>query len=852
MAMLACIGTAQAQQISVEDAQTIAQQWLTRGEKNVRVKMAAQPVRLAHTMKSTADDATNLYVFNRTGDGFVIIAGDERVGSQILGFSDEGEFNPDYMPDALRDLMCEYNGQIDLIKQNEPEVSHNGRGPKMADWDGTIRPQFHDVHGGKGPLLTTYWVQDAPYNWEVARQIAGVENPEGMTKAELDKALAPPTGCVITALCQIMNYHKWPVKGTGSYSYKEYRGAHSNYTTGTDISSNFSDHTYDWAHMRDEYEGIYSENEQDKASGKYNKTEGNAVALLMYDVGVSLNTRYGHNKESAGKDKDGKDIGRNVKGTGGREYDITTSLVKYFGYASTLKAVARGNISGQSTSNYTDAEWEAMLVNEIDNNRPVFMTGAYADNHESHAYVCDGYAYGNKDDKLYFHVNWGWGEYGNGPDDDEHHYMFNGYFLSTAFTYHTPYYPEGDKDYKEYEWAYKQYAIIGIQPDKGDYWYDWTNYADNARGTGGTYNHTQQQAFTNKEIILCNVYGRLSKDGKYREIKVGDWGKGYYSTNGVEAHFIINNETGEVVTPRFYTGYTYKDTGKKVYASSPEESPKYNSSWTPSVKVNQTPCDWKGQYGFVSQEGVFVKALTLNLGYCYEMIDATTKKATYTGWSETAPDVLKLQPLQYTTTVSSANIATLCLDYNAWLPLKTSQPTDRINAYYVTDNNDGTVKLNKLAGSIIPQGVPVIIQAEEGDWWFQESVTDEPTDVIEGNLLKGTIDAHKFTDAELDNVYFLQVRDSSPVFNKAKLSGTDPDMTDADMTIAAHKAWLEYPTSSASGTPNQLTIDGFTTDIQRLIDDADMGSAKRYNLAGQQVGNDYHGIVIVNGKKYLR
>ena len=100
----------------------------------------------------------------------------------------------------------------------------------------------------------------------------------------------------------------------------------------------------------------------------------------MYDVGVSLNTRYGHNKESAGKDKNGKDLGPNVKGTGGSEYDITTALVKYFGYASTVKARARGNISGQSTSNYTDAEWEAMLVNEIDNNRPVFMTGANADN----------------------------------------------------------------------------------------------------------------------------------------------------------------------------------------------------------------------------------------------------------------------------------------------------------------------------------------------------------------------------------------------------------------------------------------------------------------------------------------
>ncbi|MBQ0104161.1 MAG: C10 family peptidase [Prevotellaceae bacterium] len=835
MAMLALSSTAQAQQISMEDAQTIAQQWLTRGEKNSNVKLAAHPVTLAHTMKSATDNATNIYVFNRDKHGFVIIAGDERVERQILGFCDDGEFNPDIMPDALRDLMGAYNEQIDIIKKVEPEVSHNGKGPKMS-WDGQIRPQFHDVHGGKGPLLTTYWIQDSPYNWEVARKIAGVQNPEGMTETELDGKKVPPTGCVITALAQIMNYHEWPVKGTGSFTYKEYRGCHSDPDNGTDISSNFSEHTYDWAHMRDEYEGTYSSNAADGTKGIYNKVEGNAVAQLMYDIGVSLRTRYGRNAtHNSGKES--------FSGTGGSEYDITTALVKYFGYASTVKARARGNISGQSTSNYTDKEWEEMLVNEIDNNRPVFMTGAKADNSESHAYVCDGYAYGNNDNKLYFHVNWGWGKYGNGPDDDEHHYMFNGYFLSTAFTYHTPYYPEGDKDYKEYEWAYKQYAIIGIQPDKGDYWYDWTNYADNARGMGGTYKHTEKQPYTNKDVTLQDVYGRLSRDGKYREIKVGDWGKGPYSTNGVEAHFIIDNETGEVVTHRFYTGWDYQ--GQKIYASSPEESPLYNSYWTPSqrTKSKLETCDWKGQYGFVSQDGVFVKALTLNIGYYYEKIDSE-KRTSYSVWNTTtAPDVLKLQPLQYTTTVSSANIATLCLDYNAWLPLKSE--TDRIKAYYVTDNKDGTVKFNKLEGSIIPQGVPVIIQAEEGDWWFQESVTDEPTDVIKGNLLKGTIDAHQFTDEELRNVYFLQVRDSSPVFLKAKKNSDS-----AKMTIGAHKAWLEY--DGGTNAPTQLLTDGFASDIQRLIDDADMGNAKRYNLAGQQVGNSYHGIIIVNGKKYLR
>lgn len=839
MAMLACIGTAQAQQISVEDAQTIAQQWLTRGEKNARVKMAAQPVRLAHTMKSTADDATNLYVFNRTGDGFVIIAGDERVGSQILGFSDEGEFNPDYMPDALRDLMCEYNEQIDVIKKIEPEVSHNGRGPKQATSSDIKYPQFHGVTDVHGPLLTTFWVQAAPYNWEIARKIAGVENPEGMTKADLDAKKVPPTGCVITALSQIMNYHKWPEKGTGSFSYIDYRGVHSHPTNGTTISSNFADHTYDWEHMRNAYEGTYEANAGYGIKDKYNKAEGNAVAQLMYDVGVSLRTRYGRNATY----NNGED---SFSGTGGREYDVATSLVKYFGYASTVKAVARGN-KGSNTSdsqnNYTDEEWEKMLMDEIDGGRPVFMCGANKKNDESHAYVCDGYAYGLTEDRLlYFHVNWGWGQYGTGTEagDEKHLYMYNGYFRSTAFTYHSCY----DQN-TIHEYAYKQYAIIGIQPDKGDYWGDWTA-ADYAKyNYGYAYGSTQP---VEKEVF---VQKRTSKDGRYTDIYINNWGtntstfsSGY---NDKEAHFIIDNNSQvgntnkkEVSVLPFETGKIKSSSPSGPYiASTPGNSIKYNSD-----DLQKSVLEDK----YFSTYDPETNTLTLNLLYTVSYNRDSDKDWTTLVYG-VYQDKLTLPFTSYELNVSDANLATLYLGYNAQLP-------SGVTAYYVTDAGNRHVKLVKISDDVIRNNTGVIIQAEKGNYTFDETST--AADKLSGNLLNGTTTEKTFSLIELNNpgfpgdqdgyhVYFLQVRDYLPAFVPAKLNGNADEMT-----IAAHKAWLEYPTSSASGTPNQLTIDGFTTDIQRLIDDADMGSAKRYNLAGQQVGNDYHGIVIVNGKKYLR
>ena len=609
-------GDCLAQEIDSDDALQIARQWFGRGHRSLKMSDGeAEDISLAHTELSAEDSKANVYVFT-TDRSFVIVAGDECVENPILGFSDEGGFSAEGMPDAIKWLLGEYSQQIDVVKVAEGEEVRAKRMNLKKDvpWDG-YHHEFQDVIdiNDGGPLIKTFWQQDAPYNWDIGDSIG---NTNGVVCA---------TGCAATALAQIINYHKWPVTGTGSHTYRDYNGMYSDKTNGTLITSDFYKHTYDWDHMRIEYEGTYEENAPDNTADKYNKREGDAVAMLMYDCGVAIDMRYGHHSTTN-------------TSSGGKEYLVANALVNYFGYASSVTAKARGNLSTAGTTpNYTDEEWEAMLKAEIDGKRPVFMVGQAADGQSSHAYVCDGYGYGHGTDYyeepnvgvLYFHINWGWGAL-------RYQWTYNGYFRSTVFKYHS-----ANKDnagnYPLHDYNYKQYAVIGIQPDYGDYWNEWVDYGN------CEYDYSAFIKYKND----VHVKGRLSRDGKFRELEIDNWGNGLgYIKGKPKMTCVINNTTGEVVTPPFNTGYVYSKDGveHEMYAASPEASIGY-SNWTKeSLSKRDNPCDFQGRYDFEN------KKLTLNLAYYYYT-------DYYKQWSGgTYANTLQLPTLSYTLHVSFFNI----------------------------------------------------------------------------------------------------------------------------------------------------------------------------------------------------
>ena len=330
---MASVCSVQAAQVDVSEARQVAAKFFAASP----AKFAAQNVqlRLAYTA-----EANRFYIFDRNqARGFVIVAGDDRL-PQVLGYSDTGYFNSGNIPISMQDWMAEMNREIAFIQSHKDAVVHQPI-KRMTPVE---------------PLMTTLWDQDWPYNNLCPTYTAG------------DTALRAVTGCVATAMTQIMNYHQWPLQGTGSHTYN----CNVNDTDPTTLSADFSQSFYEWDKMLD----YYDENSSEESCY--------AVAKLMSDAGISINMGYGSS-------------------SGAQETAVLSALTNYFGYSDRHYLLQRDLFSAD--------EWDQLLFEELSAGRPILYCGyAIAQGQMSgHAFVFDGF-----DDRGYFHVNWGWGGAGDG------------------------------------------------------------------------------------------------------------------------------------------------------------------------------------------------------------------------------------------------------------------------------------------------------------------------------------------------------------------------------------------------------------------------------------------------------
>ncbi len=334
IALGACMFGANAAQLTPEEA-------LNRLESEsgiVRKISATGKPRLAYT--AATGSVNQFYVFNNSGNnGFTVVSADDCI-TPLLGYSDESEFDPDNMPDNMKAWLDSYQQQIEWAIANN--ISSND----------IIKAKREEIT----PLVKTKWNQTAPYN-----NLCPVYNGSKCA-----------SGCVATAMAQIMKYHEWPVKGKGTHSY-----LCTNSTIGMNfgtLSMNFGNTTFDWDNMTDRYNSSSTQAEED------------AVATLMYACGISVDMAYGPS-------------------SGASSSKPVTSFVKYFDYDAGTTYYLRDYFSGSA--------WEEMIYNELAAKRPVMYDGVTG-KMEGHEFVCDGYRDG------YFHINWGWGG------------LSDGYFLLSA------------------------------------------------------------------------------------------------------------------------------------------------------------------------------------------------------------------------------------------------------------------------------------------------------------------------------------------------------------------------------------------------------------------------------------
>lgn len=353
------------QDISVEQAMENALTFNTW--HRVQGKGQSNMLSLAYVPSINDNGNSEYYVFNYEGDnGFVIMSGSSKTAT-VLGYSDHGHFDYLQAPTNMKGMLENYATEIKSFSSATNQTCYAA--PIVQS---SIRPSI-------APLLgETRWGQDAPYNGLCTNKSV--------------------TGCVATAMAQVMYYYKWPKQGNGSNQYNDKFGLES---------ADFSQSVYDWDNMLPFY---------DESSTQVQK---DAVAKLMNDVGISVNTQYA------------------TTSTAYTAY-VASALKKYFGYDNTAKRLMR--------SCYSRDEWDDILYTELQEGRPIVFEGRSNDG--GHCFLLDGYG---KD--RYYHINWGWDG------------MCNGYFLLTALLPSNQ--GTGGSSMGNGYSAY-QAATIGIQPKKDD------------------------------------------------------------------------------------------------------------------------------------------------------------------------------------------------------------------------------------------------------------------------------------------------------------------------------------------------------------------------------------------------
>ncbi len=290
------------------------------------------------------------YVFNvRDGEGFVIVAGDDRV-KPILAYSTSGQYDPQNISEGFAFTLNSFREEIQYVREHNLSATPD----IVAEWK-SVNETGSLNRGGQtrvvvDELCQTLWNQNFPWNSQCP------EDPEGNGGHVY-------AGCVATAMGQVMKFWEWPQTGTGSYSYQPQGYAQQ--------SANFGETEYHFELMPNVLDSTSTEEE-------YFET-----AQLLHHLGISVDMMYSPN------------------GSGAYSDVVPNALRGYFRYNCDDHLT---NYGGGWWGGYSNQEWAQMLKDGgLDEHIPLYYSGQDDSGAGGHAFVCDGY-----DENDYFHFNWGW------------------------------------------------------------------------------------------------------------------------------------------------------------------------------------------------------------------------------------------------------------------------------------------------------------------------------------------------------------------------------------------------------------------------------------------------------------
>lgn len=329
------------QKVDIDIAKKVAANFFFEKCINNSVKMEYKDVKITNSRTFKKNGITLYYIFDISNVGYVIVSANSAV-FPVIGYSTEHIYLSDNQPPAYQYWLKEYEKQIIFAYDNNQIATE----AVISSWN-----KYSDFNASSllmkatitsvSPLLSTKWNQDKYYNGRCPKDNAGPGQ----------RAYA---GCVPTAMGQVMNYYRWPLNGTGSYTYLD-----STYGTQT---ADFANTLYNWDEMPVQLNNFDS-----------------SLAILLYHLGVSVDLKYG------------------AGGSGMYNHKAAYSLRTYFKYSPETQYMYRDTT--------LHLNWKQIVKKHLDRKMPLYYAGWSDTIYVSgHAFVCDGYS-----DTTFFHFNWGWG-----------------------------------------------------------------------------------------------------------------------------------------------------------------------------------------------------------------------------------------------------------------------------------------------------------------------------------------------------------------------------------------------------------------------------------------------------------
>lgn len=292
------------------------------------------------------------YVFpNANSKGFTIVSGDDRL-PEIVGYSSQGSYDENNLPEGFVSFMKAYQNLYNKVNLGDAEALKNLA--EIKAWRNKKNASVASTSAVAPLLGNIEWDQTSPYNNMCPKY---------------DSVHVAATGCVATAMAQVMAYYKYPkqLKADIPGYVNRWNGIPMEIPTITREEG-----VYDWDNMLPKYNKEANATQQQK----------DAVAKLMYHCGAAVQMNYGPESAAAVS---------------------ATKLAKYFGYDADL-------MMDLNRSTFSLDKWMQIIDTELAAGRPVLYGGQASDG--GHQFICDG-----KDGEGLYHINWGWSGSQNGYFD---------------------------------------------------------------------------------------------------------------------------------------------------------------------------------------------------------------------------------------------------------------------------------------------------------------------------------------------------------------------------------------------------------------------------------------------------